>query len=175
MPKNENNRRPKGSVQLHEKKNCTEEISLTPKDTSAVFKTVSGSDNLNESGTISTDKPKASLWYKFKKLVREHVFETVISIITAIIIGIGTWYGATLIQMKIDVAVLDARLSVLEDQIGDLSVNTVTKEIFELQVEAIKKELTSDSALRNTEIEAQIALLEQQIEFIRNYNDTGAQ
>ena len=79
----------------------------------------------------------------------------------------GGWYAKTLIDLKIECAVCENRLSAIEEDIGKLNTDQITREILNLQLDALRQELNSVSALQTTELNNRIDLLERQIELLQ--------
>ena len=102
-----------------------------------------------------------------KRFLKNHIFESILSLIVSLIVILAGWYAKTLIDLKIEYAVFENRLTSIEDQIDDLSIDNVTREILTLQVDALRQELLSDSALQKSEIDNRIDLLEQQIDILQ--------
>ena len=73
----------------------------------------------------------------------------------------------TLIGLKIECAVCENRLSAIEEDIGKLNTDQITREILNLQLDALRQELNSASALQTTELKNRIDLLERQIELLQ--------
>ena len=68
---------------------------------------------------------------------------------------------------KIECAVCENRLSAIEEDIGKLNTDQITREILNLQLDALRQELNSASALQTTELKNRIDLLERQIELLQ--------
>ena len=77
------------------------------------------------------------------------------------------WYAKTLIDLKIDCAVFENRISSIEEEIDKLDTDYVTREILYLQLDALKQELLSTSALQRAELNNRIDLIERQIEILQ--------
>ena len=85
----------------------------------------------------------------------------------AIIVALAGWYAKTLIDLKIDCAVFESRLSSIEERIDELDADNITREILELQLNALKQELLSGSTLQAANLSNRIDLLERQIELLQ--------
>lgn len=99
---------------------------------------------------------KKSLKYRFWDWIKEHIFPT---IITTVVIAIGT----VLISHMVQIAVIEQKIEYLDEQIDMLSSETVDKEVLELQLDSLKKELESSSSLTLNDIKWQIKMLEEKI------------
>lgn len=128
-----------------------------------------GSDQIDDDIHLPTDKPNIPLSYKLKKFFKKYAFE---SIIVTLVCGFLAWGGSAIVQMKIDVAVVQTQLDHLKDKVDGLDADATTKEIIDLQIESIKKDLSGSFDLKIASIESQLDLIEQQIEYIEK-NSTG--
>lgn len=61
----------------------------------------------------------------------------------------------------------ERRLLVIEAEVDDLDSDGVTREILQLQLEALRQEVRNTSILQLSEINNRIDLLERQIELLR--------
>ncbi len=102
-----------------------------------------------------------------KRFIKQHLFESIFTAVLTIIVAVGGWYTKTLIELKIECAVYENRLSTIEEEIDKLNTDQVTREILNLQLDALKQELNSTSALQTTELKNRIDLLERQIELLQ--------
>lgn len=99
---------------------------------------------------------KTPFKYRFWDWVKEHIFPT---IITTVVIAIGS----VLISHMIQMAVIEQRIDYLDKQIEMISNETVDKELLELQLESLKKEIDSSSSLTLNDIKWKIKILEDKI------------
>lgn len=99
---------------------------------------------------------KKPLKYRFWDWVKEHIFPT---IITTLVIAIGS----VLIDHMVQMAVIEQKIEYLGEQIDMLSSDTVDKEVLELQLYSLKKEMESSSSLTFNDIKWQIKILEEKI------------
>lgn len=91
----------------------------------------------------------------------------ILSVVLTIVVAVGGWYAKTLIDLKIECAVCENRLSAIEEDIDKLNTDQITREILNLQLDALRQELNSASALQTTELKNRIDLLERQIELLQ--------
>lgn len=102
-----------------------------------------------------------------KRFFKKHIFESILSVVLTIVVAVGGWYAKTLIDLKIECAVCENRLSAIEEDIDKLNTDQITREILNLQLDALRQELNSASALQTTELKNRIDLLERQIELLQ--------
>lgn len=119
----------------------------------------------NEDQIDSVDPIKKTPFkYRFLDWVKEHIFPT---IMTTVVVAIGS----VLISHKVQIAVIDQRIVYLDKQIEMISSETVDKELLELQLEALKKEVDSSSSLALNDIKWQIKILEEKIYLVQQAED----
>lgn len=122
-----------------------------------------GSDQIDSNIFLAAEDPVIPWHYKLRKFLKKHQFE---AIVVPLLCAFITWGAATIIQVKVDVAVIQTRLDYLEKQVEALDADDVAKEIIDLQIESIKKDLTNAMALEIADIKSQLDLIEQQIEYL---------
>lgn len=130
---------------------------------------LSGSAEANNIAFLdsSTQSAKISFRLRAKRFFKTHIFESVLGALMAIIVALAGWYAKTLIDLKIDYAVFESRLSSIEERIDELDADNITREILELQLNALKQELLSGSTLQAANLSNRIDLLERQIELLQ--------
>ena len=128
-----------------------------------------GSDQIDNNIYLPAEDPIVPWHYKLKKILKKHQFET---IIVTLLCAFICWGTAAIIQIKVDTAVIQTRLDYLEKQVEALDTDNTAKEIIDLQIEAVKKDITNAMALEISDIESQLDLIEQQIEYIEK-NSAG--
>ena len=132
-------------------------------------------NNLTGSAEIHKEMPqdafvqetKIPFGLRAKRFLKNHIFESILSVVLTIVVAVGGWYAKTLIDLKIECAVCENRLSAIEEDIGKLNTDQVTREILILQLDALRQELNSASTLQTTELNNRIDLLERQIELLQ--------
>ena len=72
-----------------------------------------------------------------------------------------------LIDLKVDGAILATKLDTVSTQIESLDTDNVTRELLNIQLDALKKELSYEAEIDWIEIENRISLLEQQIALVQ--------
>lgn len=102
-----------------------------------------------------------------KRFLKKNTYEVVVGVVVGVLAALVAWYGATLIDLKIDSAVLESRLNDVDKQIEDLDADAVTHELLDLQLDALKNDISHDHDLDLIELERRIDLLEQQITLVR--------
>lgn len=122
-----------------------------------------GSNEMDRSSVLATNEPIIPLHYRIKKFIKNHTFE---SIIVTLLCAFFMWGAKTVLDLKVDVAVIQTRLGHLEEQVDGLDADSATREIIDLQIEAVKKDLSNTFGLEIAQIESQLDLIEQQIEYI---------
>lgn len=125
-----------------------------------------GSDQIRDDFGISTQEPLVTWNYKLKRFIRRHLFETIISIVATLFCVFIAWSANTMIQMKVNVAVIQTELEYLEKEVEDLDVDAIDKNVIDLQIEAIRNELSTSINIKTNEIQTQINLIEQQIKHL---------
>lgn len=114
-----------------------------------------------------TQEAKIPFGLRAKRFFKKHIFESILSVVLTIVVAVGGWYAKTLIDLKIECAVCENRLSAIEEDIDKLNTDQITREILNLQLDALRQELNSASALQTTELKNRIDLLERQIELLQ--------
>lgn len=128
-----------------------------------------GSDQIESDSVLQAKEPIIPLHHKLKRFFQKYAFETIIvTLFTTFLI----WGASTIIQIKVDVAVSQTKIDFIQAKIEGLEVNEATKDFFELQLDALASELENSFNLEIAKINAQIDLLEQQIEYLEK-NSTG--
>lgn len=142
-----------------------------PLESTATFR----NDNLTGSAELqcgmypedTTQEVHTSFRVRAKRFVKRHAFEVGLSLIVAIIIALASWCIGTIIDLKMSHVDFERRLLVIEAEVDDLDSDSVTREILQLQLEALRQEVRNTSILQLSEINNRIDLLERQIELLR--------
>lgn len=127
-----------------------------------------GSEEVHESviSGLNASEDEISIFVKIKRYIRKHTFDTIISFILAVVVALVGWYGKTMIDIKIECAVFENQLVAIEKRIDSLEDNSVTKELLNLQVEAIRKDLENYRLHNSSDLNRRIELIEKEIEII---------
>ncbi len=130
---------------------------------------LAGSAEIHEemSQDAFVQETKIPFGLRAKRFLKKHTFEAILSVVVSVVVAVGGWYAKTLIDLKIECAVCENRLSAIEEDIGKLNTDQITREILNLQLDALRQELNSASALQTTELKNRIDLLERQIELLQ--------
>lgn len=110
---------------------------------------------------------RLSLWTRIKRHIKEHAIETGLSIVVTVLIAVVSWSVTTLIDLKVDCAVFETKLGIISEQIKDLDTDDVTRELLDLQLDALRQELSYGREIDRVKIENRIDLIEQQIALIQ--------
>lgn len=111
---------------------------------------------------------------KAKNFFKEHVFEIIITIFVTLICAAACWLASSVISLREDIAVFKYRIEVAETSLNSVSLENVTKEYLAKELEVLRLELDTATAKSISEIELQIKLIENQIEYIKeNSNKTS--
>ena len=111
---------------------------------------------------------------KFKKFIKEHIFEEIITIIVTIVVGIASWTLVNVIQLREQVAVFEYRIEYAETRLTEINNDSVTKEYLSQELQILKLELEKANSKDLSEIEAQIKLIEKQIEYLSKNQSSNA-
>ena len=128
-----------------------------------------GSGDIDSSDELSMSKPKIPVWYRVKKFIKGHVFE---SIILTLLCAFLVWGAGTIIELKVNIAIIETRVEYIDQKIEGLDSNFAAKDIIDLQLDAVKEELSNTFNLKIAEINSQLDLIEQQLEYVEK-NNTG--
>lgn len=142
-----------------------------PLESTATFR----NDNLTGSAELqcgmypedTTQEVRTSFYVRAKRFIKSHAFEVGLSLAVAIIIALASWCISTIIDLKMSHVDFKRRLLVIEDEVDDLDSDGVTREILELQLEALRQEVRNTSILQLSELNNRIDLLERQVELLR--------
>ncbi len=128
-----------------------------------------GSDELSVPDFSDDTEKEARLPWRIrvKRFIKKHTFEVGLSLAVTILTALVGWYGLTLIDLKVDCAVLETQLDTVSTQIERLDTDNVTRELLNIQLDALKKELSYEQEIDRIEIENRIGLLEQQIALVQ--------
>lgn len=128
-----------------------------------------GSDELSvpDFSDGTPEEARLPLRIRAKRFIKKHIFEVGLSVAVTILTALVGWYGATLIDLKVDCAVLEAKLDTVSTQIESLDTDNVTRELLNIQLDTLKKELSYEQEINRIEIENRIDLLEQQIALVQ--------
>ena len=169
-----NNGRKKTKAEVREYKNAVKLSAGTLKSTIDTRNTnLVGSDELSVPDFSDDTSTEARLPWRtrVKRFIRKHTFEVGLAILAALI----GWYGVTLFELKVDCAVLETKLDRVSAQIESLDTDNVTREVLNIQLDALKQELSYEQEINRIEIENRIGLLEQQIALVQESIQKGLQ
>ena len=116
---------------------------------------------------VSTEKVEVPIGLRIKRWATKHVSAIIVGVVIAVLGAVVCWCGTTLIDMKVDYAVLSSKISELSEQVDRLNTDSVAKDLLTLQIGALKEELSFAHNIDKAEIEKRLALLEQQIAFLQ--------
>lgn len=165
-----NNGRKKTKAEVKEYKNAVK-LSVTALESTIDTRNANlvGSDEFSVPD-FSDDTPKEARlpWrIRVKRFIKKHTFEVGLSVAVTILTALVGWYGVTLIDLKVDCAVLETKLDTVSSQIESLDTDNVTRELLNIQLDALKQELSYEQEIDRIEIENRIGLLEQQIALVQ--------
>ena len=129
-----------------------------------------GSDELS-APDFSDDTAKEArlpLRRRVKRFIKKYTFEVGLSVVVTVLTALAGWYSLTLLDLKVDSAVLATKLDTVSTQIESLDTDNVTRELLNIQLNALEKELSYELEIDRIEIENRIGLLEQQIALIQS-------
>ncbi len=98
-----------------------------------------------------------------KRFLRKNKDDIIIALMALVLAG-GV---KTLITLNVNYSVIETKLDNLCAQVEELSADSVTQEMLNIQIEALRLELSSAQNLNRTEIDNRINILEQQIAFLK--------
>lgn len=127
-----------------------------------IFENLQGS-NEEQSNNTNNLKPIGQKKRKIKNFFKEHIFETIISVLCTIAISITAWICVNTIELKEKVAVFEYRINQIQTNIETLDDTVVDKEFLYQELKILKLELQSATAQSLSTIELRISLLEEQI------------
>ena len=128
-----------------------------------------GSDELS-APDFSDDTAKEArlpLRRRVKRFIKKYTFEVGLSVVVTVLTALAGWYSLTLLDLKVDSAVLATKLDTVSTQIESLDTDNVTRELLNIQLNALEKELSYELEIDRIEIENRIGLLEQQIALVQ--------
>ena len=105
---------------------------------------------------------------RVKRFIKKYTFEVGLSVVVTVLTALAGWYSLTLLDLKVDSAVLATKLDTVSTQIESLDTDNVTRELLNIQLNALEKELSYELEIDRIEIENRIGLLEQQIALIQS-------
>lgn len=110
------------------------------------------------------EKPKPKkLRYKVGDWFKENIVTALVGAGITAIIGFVFW---GVIDLKADMKVVDTKITGLQEDVDKLATDSVSKEILDLQIKALKDSLEARWLIDGKELENQIELIRQQIEFV---------
>lgn len=139
------------------------------------FRSLQGSDDDNYDYDMpqEEDKVVGVKRLKFKKFIKEHIFEEIIATLVAIFLAISSWALVNVIQLREQVAVFSYRIEYAESKLTEINNNSVTKDYLSQELQILKLQLEKANNNDLAEIEAQIKLIEKQIEILSNNQSTN--
>ena len=120
-------------------------------------------EGFGKEGDIGTKPKKKEFKYAVGDWCKKNLAT---AIVLAIITGVGAYITNSLIQLNSDVKVIEVMISELQIDINKLETDAVSKENLDLQLSSIKESLNSKVELDVKEVQNQLELIKQQIEFI---------
>lgn len=173
-----NNGRKKTKAEVKEYKNAVK-LSVTALESTIDIRNANlvGSDELSAPDFSDDTSKEARLPWRTraKRLIKKHTFEVGLSVAVTILTALVGWYGVTLIDLKVDYAVLETKLDAVSTQIESLETDNVTRELLNIQLDALKKELSYEQEIDRIEVESRIGLLEQQIALVQESTQKESQ
>jgi len=109
---------------------------------------------------------------KLKKFFQQYWFETLISVIMTIVIGIAAWTLTNVIELREKVVLFEYRITIAENKLNDISIDAITKDYLKGELEILKLRLDNTNKEKLTEIETEIKLIEKQLEYLEKHNST---
>lgn len=90
--------------------------------------------------------------------------------IGTVLIGLFTWGATNIIsidkRLESNTAVYELRISKAEEQLSSLQTFAITKEILELQIQTLRSDIEKNEAVKTSEIDSRISVIEKQIQYI---------
>lgn len=123
----------------------------------------SSKELVNEEDSSNQDvpiKPKPAR-YKFFDWIKDNIFA---AIITSIVLAAS----GLVIRHMVDLAVLNQRVSALEQQVESLVKDSATKEMMSLQLEKLEESINSNFTTSTGDIKIKLSEIEFEIEILRN-------
>ena len=115
------------------------------------------------------EKPKPKkLRYKIGDWFKENIVATLVGACITAFIGFIFW---GVIDLKADMKVVDTKISNLQEDVDKLATDSVSKEILDLQINALKDSLEAGWLIDRKELENQIELIRQQVKFVEEKLD----
>lgn len=165
-----NSGRKKTKAEVKEYKNAVK-LSVTALESTIDTRNANlvGSDELSVPDFPDDTAKEARLPWRIrvKRFIKKHTFEIGLSVVVTILTALVGWYGSMLIDLKVDGAILATKLDTVSTQIESLDTDNVTRELLNIQLDALKKELSYEVEIDWIEIENRISLLEQQIALVQ--------
>lgn len=129
------------------------------------------SDNIPTSSSTTLnhfeEARNTSILIKIRHFFKKYLGHILVSVFGLVIGTALLWYAKTLITLKVDYSVIDTKLLNLTTQVDNLCADNVTQELLNIQIEALRVELSSAQNLDRAEIENRINILEQQIAYLQ--------
>ena len=116
--------------------------------------------------TNSQDKATGIARAKFKQFIKKHLFQEIISVVLAIIIGVAGWMASSLISAREKIATFEVRIAVAENNLEHIRGDYTSKEFLSKELEILKLKLENAQKDDLASIETRIALIENQIKYI---------
>lgn len=104
---------------------------------------------------------------KTKQFVKSHIFEIIVTILVTLFTTLVGWGCKEIIDLKSSTAVCEYRISVIEESLTNLQVDVTTKEMLEQEIKILKLEMSSSMSKDINYLEMRIALLEKEIEYLK--------
>ena len=114
-------------------------------------------------------KPKPKKWYyAFGDWIKKNI---VLAIAIPVLLAFAGYVFLGVIDSKSDIRVINFQITEIQKDIESLAADSVSKEIMEMQLSALRSSLDDKIVINSKDIELQIELIKQQIEFIKTNNN----
>jgi hypothetical protein len=136
-----------------------------------------GSDELSPEGyykPAQSDRvAKVPLKYLFYDWIKK---DGISFFVGTILLGFFTWGATSIIsidkKLESATAVYELRISKAEEQLSSLQTFAITKEILELQIQALRSDIEKNEGVKTSEIDSRISVIEKQIQYIEMKTDS---
>lgn len=157
----------KNTLEKNNYKDFIKYSKISPDDTAGVI-----NPNLIGSNILNNDNDKYNLNQKpvpapvkvtFKKWFSEYKFEI---IIISIIIPMVFLIINIVMGLQTNIAISTVKIDQLKETVQTLTTDNVTKEMLNLQLDSLKRELKNEMKMNDNEFENRLDIIEKQIEKI---------
>ncbi len=108
-------------------------------------------------------RPK-KMHYRIWDWVKKNLIATLIGAAVTAIIG---FVVSNVVTLKIEYKVIEVKISEMEKDISSIEEDYISKQLLEMQIASLKDSLEGRSDLDMKEIENQISLIRQQLDFLK--------